>query len=460
MRSLYSKFILFTVGIMLASGLVAFLAVNTLYHQYLKPQNDAKNMQIAENIVAQIEANDAIVLDDLFQMIADVGYKLIVVNDARVSQFFGVPFREDNLDQQSIDLVLDGESYHGMRDFPNETFVTGFFADETANTVGFPFTHNGANYGLFLRPNIKMLFTEVHYLLGGMFVVMGLVSLFGMALLARGLIKPIIKLTEATKQVKDANFSVALPTNRQDEIGQLAKSFHAMAKQIEASDHLRKQFISDLTHDLQTPLQNIQGYAALLNETGVSPTDQQTYANVIQTETERLSNLTKQLLLLTTLDSLTNILVEKEVSISEQIKTTLMNYRWLTNEKNITVLAEIDDCTFTGDPAFLEKIWDNLFSNACKYSLEDGVIEVSLQQSAENLIFTIKDDGFGIDSTQIPQLFQRFYRVDSSRHAEIPGTGLGLAIIAQVVALYDGEIQVESALGKGSTFTVTLPITH
>lgn len=457
MRSLYSKYILFAVGIMLASGLIAFLAVNTFYHQSLKPQNDAKNIEIAESVVEQIEHNDQLTLDDFLETIADVGYKLIVVSESGEHSLFGTPFRKDNLDQQAIDHVLNGNTYHGMRDFPNETFVTGFFSDEAANTAGVPFTYNGEKYALFLRPDIKLLFNEVHYLLGGMFIVMGLVSLFGMVFLARELIKPIIKLTQATKQVGDSNFSVALPTNRNDEIGQLAKSFQAMAKQIEASDALRKQFINDLTHDLQTPLQNIQGYAGLLNESNINPTDQQQYARVIQTETERLSNLTKQLLLLTTLDSLTNILVKKPVIISEQIKSTIENYHWTTDEKNISVLTEIADCTFIGDAAFLEKVWDNLFSNACKYSLADGIIEVSLRETTEGIIFQIKDDGIGIDAAEIPQLFQRFYRADSSRHSEISGTGLGLAITEQVISLYGGEIQVESVLGEGSTFTVFLP---
>lgn len=457
MRSLYSKLILFTIGIMLASGLIAFLAVNTFYHQQLKEQNDQKNIQIATDIADSIEASESIIIDDFFQTIGNVGYKIAVVNDSRDTTFYGDPFRKDNLPETAIDLVLSGENYHGMRDFPRETFVTGFFSDEVANTAGVPFKHQGDTYALFIRPNIKMLFTEVHYLLGGMFIVMGIVSLFGMIYLARRLIKPIVKLTTATQHISDEEFSVTLPTTRKDEIGQLAGSFKTMTDKLAASDRLRKQFINDVTHDFQTPLQNIQGYADLLHETDISEENRQAYTDIIQSETKRLSALTKQLLLLTTLDSLTDKVAKKRVNISQQIKDTLQNHRWLIEDKNISIMMEIPDCEYVGDPASLEKIWDNLLSNAIKYSLSDGLVELHLQETIDTVVFTIKDNGIGIDEKQLPYLFDRFYRADNSRHAKISGTGLGLAIVEQVIRLHDGDIKVISSIDDGSIFEVTLP---
>lgn len=457
MRSLYSKLILFTIGIMLASGLIAFLAVNTFYHQQLKAQNDEKNIQIATDIASSIKASDAIVIDDFLQTIADVGYKIAVVNRDYETRFYGEAFRKDNLPENAMKLVLSGHNYHGMRDFPKETFVTGFFADEVANTAGVPFEHQGETFALFIRPNIKMLFTEVHYLLGGMFIVMGIVSLIGIIYLARQLIKPIVKLTTATQQISDEEFTVTLPTNRKDEIGQLAGSFEAMANKLAASDRLRKQFINDVTHDFQTPLQNIQGYADLLHETDISTEDRLAYTDIIQSETKRLSVLTKQLLLLTSLDSLTHNVTKKRVSLSQQIKDVLQTHRWLIEDKNISIITEIPDCDYVGDPASLEKIWDNLLSNAIKYSLPDGLVELHLQETNDTVVFTIKDNGIGMDEQQIPHLFDRFYRADNSRHAEIAGTGLGLAIVEQVIRLHDGKISVTSSLDNGSIFKVILP---
>ena len=150
-------------------------------------------------------------------------------------------FGFENLLEKSIDGVLDGNAYHGMRDLPSETFVTGFFSDELANTVGVPFTHKGSQYALFLRPNIKMLFTEVHYILGGMVLIIAVISLLSMLVVAKKLIDPITELTAATKKVGDERFTDVLDINRRDEIGQLAKSFQEMTEKLSENDRIRER---------------------------------------------------------------------------------------------------------------------------------------------------------------------------------------------------------------------------
>jgi len=458
MRSLYGKFLLFTIGIMLSSALLAFLAVNTFYHQQLKADNDEKNMTIAKNIAQFITSQEDIQLDDYLATQADVGYKIIVVDENEHSTFYGNAFRADNLTKQAVHDVLSGAPYHGMRDLPKETFVTGFFSDESANTVGTPFTYQEKTYALFLRPDIKMLFTEVHYLLGGMFVGMAVISLIAMLFVARKLIQPLTELTAATKKVGAEQFSVSLPTKRGDEIGELAKSFQKMAKQLKESDQMRKQFINDVSHDFQTPLQNIKGYAALLHDEETSESERVQFTKIIESETERLSVLTKQLLLLTSLDALTETIELQVVPIDEQIKEVLQKYRWIMEEKNISLTAEIDEVSIKGNKAYLEKIWENLLSNALKYTPSGGTVDISVQEDNDWVIITCKDSGIGIAEKDIPRLFDRFYRADAARNTEIEGTGLGLAIVQEVVTLHGGKINVESKIGKGAMFQITLPI--
>src|SRR5690625_3928592 len=331
MRSLYGKFILFTIIIMFTSALITFLTVNTFYDQNLKGKNDEKNYNITLKITNYIEKNEPTNIESLFSMIANTGYKLVVVEEGSEKAVYGEPFRKENLPEEAIEQVLNGSGFHGMRDFPKETFVTGFFADEMANTVGVPFEFEGVSYALFLRPNIKMLFTEVHYLLAGMFVVMAVISLLAMLFIARKLIKPISTLTEATKKVSEEKYSVSLPIDRQDEIGELAKSFQQMTVKLSQLDRMRKQFINDVSHDFQTPLQNIKGYVNLLKNEHISQDDKQTYTKIIESETNRLSSLTKQLLVLTSLDTLSDGVNIQKVNINNQIKNTLQGYRWLMN---------------------------------------------------------------------------------------------------------------------------------
>ena len=457
MRSLYGKFILVTVAIMILSGLIAFLSVNTYYHQKLKGENDTKNMKIVKSIATFIDSADNLELESYLETQSAVGYKLYVVNEEQEAALYGQPFRVDNLSLDAIEQVLAGDAYHGMRDLPSETFVTGFFSDELANTVGVPFTYEGKHYAIFLRPDIKMLFSEVHYILGGMVAIMAILSLLAMIVLAKKLIDPISALTLATKKVGEEKDFGKLPVNRKDEIGQLAQSFQQMTIKLSENDRIRKEFISDVSHDFQSPLLNIKGYAGLLFDNELSEEERKSYASVIQSETERLSSLSQQLLLLTSLDQLSSPLELTTYSLDEQLKETIRKSRWLLEEKNLTLSMDFDEVAFTGDPAFLEKVWENLLSNALKYTPSGGTIAVGLMDTSSSVVITVQDNGIGIQAHEIERIFDRFYRADDSRTHKTSGTGLGLSIVQQVVKLHKGEIEVTSTTEKGTMFTVTLP---
>lgn len=457
MKSLYGKFLLLTVGIMMLSAILAFLSVNTYYHRYLKAQNDTKNVKVAEGIASFVEENDGMDLTSYFDMLADVGYKLLVISPVSSSTIYGEAFRDNNLEEEAIQKVYSGEVYHGMRDLKAETFVTGYFSNESANTVGVPFTYGGQTYALFLRPDIKMLFTEIHYLLGGMVIVMAIISILSMLVVARKLIAPIVALTKATKKVGEEEFTSELSIDRSDEIGQLAKSFQQMIHRLNENDQIRKAFISDVSHDFQSPLLNIKGYADLLSDEAL-PTDERIrYAGIIQSETERLSTLTKQLLLLTSLDQLISPLQKKEYRVDQQVKETVRKFQWLLQEKEMSIMLEVDDITFEGDPAFLEKVWENLLSNALKYSPKGGAIDIQLTKQSNEVTFSIKDTGIGMTEETKNRIFDRFYRADHSRTREVEGTGLGLSIVEQVVRLHDGRVEVVSELGEGTEFIIHLP---
>lgn len=442
---------------MVFSALTAFLSVNTYYHQNLKGSNDEKNMTIVRQLARYIEETSPEDLNLYLKTQAAAGYKLLLVNDDLTGRRYGQAFRLDNLDEEDVMSVLRGKDYHGMKDYPTETFVTGFFSDETANTVGVPFTYKGKEYALFLRPDIKLLFTEVHFLLGGMVIVMAIASLLAMLIVAKRLIRPITQLTLATKKVGKEEFSGILHIHQKDEIGQLAESFQKMTERLGENDLIRKKFISDVSHDFQSPLLNIKGYAGLLMDESLPADERAGYAKVIQSETDRLSSLTKQLLLLTSLDQMMSPLKPSRYDVSEQLRETVRRYRWLLEEKQISLSMEIEDAELIGDPAFLEKVWENLMSNALKYTQDYGTIEVSLVSDETSVTVEIGDSGIGIAEENLTHIFNRFYREDDSRTIAAEGTGLGLSIVQQVIELHNGTITVSSEKGKGTTIKIVLP---
>jgi len=454
MKSLYSKFILTTLIIMLVSSVIGFLFANAYYQNNLKPENDAKNMGIATSIAEFAETQ--VDLDQYLSHTAATGYQLFLVSKEE-SRYYGGVFKEKNVSQEAIDDVLDGQPYHGMKEFPKKTFVTGFFANEIKNSVGVPLTYEGTQYALFLRPDIKLLFNEIHLLLGWMVFVIFILSLLAELVWSAMLIRPIRKLSHATNKVREEGFDVHLDIHRRDEIGQLAQNFKEMIARLGKLDKLRKSFVSNVSHDIQTPLLNIQGYSRLLENNALSEEDRKAYLRVIQEEAERMSILSKQLLTLSSLEPKEKDYSKKSFDLTAQLKSLLHLYYWRIDEKELSLTYTLDEVQFKGNPELLYTVWENLLTNAIKYNEPGGSIEVMLKDAKDQIELTFTDTGIGLDPSEKEQIFDRFYRADLARTRTQQGTGLGLSIVKEIIELHQGDIIVESKVGKGTTFTITLP---
>jgi signal transduction histidine kinase len=458
MKSLYVKFVVFSIGIMMLSGVLAFLISNSYYQQKLKPENDQKITKIALDIASFAEKHPDILFKDYLENLSTIGYQLYLVDSSGNESFLGAPFRDKTLPTATKEQVLNGEIYHGILQFPQETFVTGFFANELNNTIGVPLTHNGINYALFIRPDIKLLFNEMHILFGWLLALMIIISIVLVLVSTNYLVKPISKLTVATKSLSTGNFQVELDTNRKDELGELSHSFLQMSRKLEQLDEMRKEFISNISHDIQSPLSNIKGYTDLLEKESLSEKEKTQYISVINGEISRLSSLTKQLLLLASLDRNEDLLKKKPFNVSQQIKELIRNHQWLVNEKGIMLSYSLPDMEIIGDPSLLNTVWDNLLNNSIKYNKPNGSIEISIEKSEEWIAVTFKDTGIGLNKQELERIFDRFYRADIARTRSVEGTGLGLSIVATIVTLHGGQMNVNSKVNEGTTFVVTLPI--
>ncbi|WP_010094438.1 sensor histidine kinase [Ornithinibacillus scapharcae] len=459
MKSLYVKFVVITISIMILSGVLAFLISNTYYQQRLKPENDEKNTRIALNIASFIEDHPNINLMGYLDHLSSIGYQIFLTDYFGNEAFFGAPYRVTHLPDSIKNDVFDGNIYHGMLHFPRETFVTGFFANELENTIGVPVTHNETDYALFLRPDIKLLFNEMHVLFGWLLALTISLSILFVLISTKYLVKPISQLTAATKSLAKGNFHVDVSTSRHDELGELSHSFQTMAKKLEQLDDMRKEFVSNISHDIQSPLSNIKGYTNLLESESLSQEKKNQYITIIHDEIKRLSTLTKQLLLLASLDKDEDRLSRVPVDIGKQLKELIRSYTWLFHERDIMLDYTISDTIIVGDSALLNTVWDNLMSNAIKYNKPGGSIEITVEEKEKSVMITFRDTGIGMTNSDKERIFDRFYRVDTARSRSTEGTGLGLSIVASIIKLHNGQIYVESKKDRGTTFTVELPRT-
>src|SRR5699024_5356980 len=165
LRTLYVKFSVITISIILLCTIYAFFIANAYYQFNLKTYNDEKNTSFAQSIADYIEEGDNIDLHGYLNTISTIGYQIYLIDETGEETYFGSPYRVVNLADSTKNSVLDGHTYHGILQYPSNIFITGFFANELKNSIGMPFHLNDKNYGLFLRPDIKLLFNEARYLL-------------------------------------------------------------------------------------------------------------------------------------------------------------------------------------------------------------------------------------------------------------------------------------------------------
>jgi signal transduction histidine kinase len=457
MKTLYRKFIVATLIILIVSITIGIILANFFYMTSTKEKIDQQNVEIAKRITSNLENMHSHIssFEPFLESVGNLGYQMLVVDESGNEVYFGQPFTKTELPEEAMKVLTEREIYHGMSHFSHKFLMMGHFSNDVKNTVGVPFTMNGQSYGLFLRPNNKLLFSDIHMILAWFIVAVAVVSICGVILFAKHLIRPITKLTEATKEITRENFQYPLKIDRNDEIGQLVESFHTMQKQLQHNEETRKSFINNVSHDFQSPLMNIQGYAELLLSQKVTDDESREYLQVIDQESKRLSNLTKQLLLLTSLDQNAYPMRVSEVQLDEQIKQTVRRNQWRLQEKEIEVSYKLPSIQMRVDAELMSNVWDNLLTNAIKYNAHGGNIWISLIRDEATVMVTFKDTGIGMSQEAVSQVFDRFYRVDTSRKRD--GTGLGLSIVKQIIDLHGGEIRVDSEVGKGTTFTIILP---
>ena len=260
-------------------------------------------------------------------------------------------------------------------------------------------------------------------------------------------------LLEAMARIAQGDFSVFVQA---DDLAhaELADAINTMAKNLGNLETMRQDFISNVSHEIQSPLTSISGFAALLQEGKLSAEERRKYLGIIETESKRLSGLSDNLLKLSALDNKPP--AKTEYRLDKQLANVILTLEPQWAGKKICAQANLEKCTINGDENLLLQVWVNLLGNAIKFTPENGTVCVSVKEN----VVKISDTGCGISDADLPHIFERFYKVDKSRDRSLGGNGLGLSLAKKIVLLHGGSIEVDSEVGRGTTFTVLLPATQ
>lgn len=284
------------------------------------------------------------------------------------------------------------------------------------------------------------------------------------------ILKPVQGMVDAMKRLAAGDFSVRMTTDGWMsplplELRDYTEAFNIAAEELGGTELLRKDFVSNFSHEFKTPITSMAGFADLILEDDEMPAEERNeYLQIISSEAHRLANLSNSVLALSKVESQTILTERATFNLTEQLRQTVLMMEQKAKTKDITIDFEGEDCDFEGAEDLLKEVWVNLLDNAIKYSPEGTSVEVKLSKSEStdassgapsDITVTIQDHGYGMDEATQKHIFDQFYQGDTSHKSE--GNGLGLAMVQKVVELHGGTISVESAPGTGSTFTVTLP---
>ena len=265
------------------------------------------------------------------------------------------------------------------------------------------------------------------------------------------------QIADAAKKIVQGDFSVRISTvnhlSADEKFNEIIDCFNKMAEELAGVETLRTDFVANVSHEMKTPLAIIQNYGTLLQTPGLSEEKRMEYAKGVADGSRRLADMMTNILKLNRLEKQQIYPKTEEYDLGEQLCNCLLNYERVWEDKNIEIETDIaDDVKVNTDEELLFLVWNNLFSNAFKFTPKGGKVAVELKATEQYVVVKVKDNGCGISPEVGAHIFEKFYQGDTSHATQ--GNGLGLALVKRVVDILQGELGVESSLGKGSTFVV------
>lgn len=270
-------------------------------------------------------------------------------------------------------------------------------------------------------------------------------------------IKPLKLMSDASKKMAEGDFSMKIPVNTKDEIGELSLSFNEMSAALSKNENIRKDFVANVSHELRTPMTNIGGFIDGILDGTVPKEKTEFYLNIVSSEIKRLSRLVFSMFELSKLEAGEKEINLKKFNFTEKLISIIISKEKDINDKKLTIngLSEVENFDVIADEDLIHQVLYNLVDNAIKFNKKNGYINIKLSSNDKGLVFSIANSGSIIPNPDLPYIFDRFYKIDKARSASKDSTGLGLYLVKTILDIHNGTISVNSE--KDTVFTVTLP---
>jgi signal transduction histidine kinase len=444
-KSLYLRIVGTFICIVIISLIVSYLLTYFFFHGEVVFEEEM--LRVSEGVVDLIDIAEEDKIYNLINTLNHYNFKISILNEDG-----DVSFQGDRAPYITADMVL--EVFQRTKKIPA---ILPHSKRDATRIVGVPISINNERYALFIAFNYKEEFAAIKRVIMVSLLLVLVVGSLLILLASRNIVKPIKKLTLAAKQMATGNFSVRLKSKNKDEVGELITTFNHMATELEKIDKMREDFVSNVSHEIQSPLTSIRGFTKAIRDDVVPKQNQKEYLDIIYQETERLSRLSENLLRLASLDSEHHPYHPVLYRLDEQVRRSVLATEPLWKQKNLQLHLDLKKQEVFADQDLLEEVWLNLITNAIKYSHYGGLITITMKKANNEIVVSVRDTGKGIPKEFIPNLFDRFYKVDKARRSSVAGNGLGLSIVKRILSIHQFSIAVSSEEGNGSIFKVRIP---
>ncbi len=469
-KTLFKKYFSICVSLILISISILGIVLMMFSSQYIRQEKYDTLVTTLDKSISKIESenreiilNDSIEVNQYLKVLGDITKSEIFVYNKNSSKAVYCTEQSpcthtiEDIDETILDRIDKSEVYKETGTLSNlyseKYFTVGkAVKNSSGDVIGYVFASMevSRHFDSFLKEMFKMFVISA---LSVFLVVMIIINF-----VTHEMVKPLRDMSEAAKEFGKGNFSKRLPVERLDEIGQLAMSMNNMAESLSILENMRRSFISNVSHELKTPMTTIGGFIDGILDGTIPKEKHKQYLRIVSDEVKRLSRVVRSMLNLAQIEAGEMKLNPEKVDMIDTICQTLFNLEHQIENKHLEIRGlDREKVYVEADPDLIHQVIYNLVENAIKFSNEGGYIEFNFTKNASNYLIGVKNSGEGLSREEIPRVFDRFYKTDRSRGLDKNGVGLGLYIVHSIINLHGGEIIVKSVKGEYCEFLFSLP---